>query len=112
MKDDNKNKSNSTELQDLTIDQTIERLAAVNYSYDEMAIYVGMKKSAFRKEAVKEDSKIWTAIQRGRLKADFEISDKLSQNAQSGNITAVQQFQKIREQKDIENLKAIIFYGE
>ena len=106
------NKTNSTELSELTLEQTVERLAAVNYSYDEMAIYVNMKKSAFRVEAQKEDSMIWTAIQRGRLKADFEISDKLSQNAQSGNITAVQQFQKIREQKDVENIKANIFYGE
>lgn len=106
------NKTNSKDLTELTLEETIERLAAVNYSYDEMAIYVGMKKSAFRAEATKEDSKIWTAIQRGRLKADFEISDKLAQNAMSGNITAVQQFEKIKEQKHVENLKAIIFYGE
>lgn len=106
------NKTNSTDLTELTLEQTVERLAAVNYSYDEMAIYVNMKKSAFRNEATKEDSVIWTAIQRGRLKAEFEINDKLSQNAQSGNITAAQQFQKIKEQKEVENLKARIFYGE
>lgn len=106
------NKTNSEALSELTLTQTIERLAAVNYSFDEMAIYVGMKKSAFRKEATKEDSEIWLAIQRGQLQADFEISDKLSQNAQSGNITAVQQFEKIKEQKRVENLKASIFYGE
>ena len=106
---DEKNTEENKSLTELTLEETIERLAAVNYSYDEMAIYVGMKRSAFRAEATKEDSVIWTAIQRGRLKADFEISDKLAQNAASGNITAVQQFEKIKERKHVENLKAIIF---
>lgn len=112
MDPDKENKSNSTELADLTLTETVERLAAVNYSYDEMAIYVGMKKSAFRKEANKEDSAIWTAIQKGRLESEFEINDKLFQNARSGNITAAQIVQKIKDEKRVENLKSTIFYGE
>jgi len=106
------NKSNSTELSELTVPQTIERLSAVNYSYDEMAIYLGMKKSAFRIEANTVDSVIWTAIQKGKLLAEFEINDKLSQNARSGNITAAQIVQKVKDQKHVENLRATIFYGE
>jgi hypothetical protein len=106
------NKTNSEELSELTLPQTIERLAAVNYSFDEMAIYIGMKKSAFRHEASTVDSVIWTAIQKGRLQAEFEINDKLSQNARSGNITAAQIVQKIKQEKHVENLKSTIFYGE
>lgn len=100
------------ELKDLDFNETIERLAAVNYSYDEMAIYVGMKKSSFRKEATTVDSAIWTAIQKGRLMAQFEIDDKLAQNARSGNITAAQMYKKSVEEKRAENLKAQIFYAD
>lgn len=106
------NKSNSEELSELTLIQTVERMAAVNYSYDQIALFVGMKKSAFRLEANKEDSPIWTAIQKGKLETDFEINDKLAQNAKSGNITAVQIFNKNREDAEIKDLKAQIFYGE
>lgn len=106
------NPTNSKDLTELTLAETVERLSAVNYSFKEMALYLGMKKSAFVKEATTEDSVIWTAIQKGRLKAHFEIDDKLSQNAQSGNITAAQIYKKSAEDKRIENLKAQIFYGE
>lgn len=100
------------ELSDLTLTETVERLSAVNYSFDDMALYVGMSKSSFRKEATTEDSAIWTAIQKGRLRAQFEIDDKLAQNAMSGNITAAQIYKKSAEEKHIENLKAKIFYGD
>src|SRR5690606_14811949 len=102
------NKANSEELTELTLTETIERLAAVNYSFDQMAIYVGIDKRKFRKEANTEDSAIWLAIQRGRLKTQFEIDDKLAQNAKAGNITAAQIYKKSVEDKNIENLKAAI----
>jgi len=106
------NKAKSEDLAELTLTETVERLSAVNYSFKEMAIYLGMKKSAFVKEATTEDSPIWTAIQKGRLQSQFEIDDKLAQNAKSGNITAAQIYKKSAEDKRIENLKAQIFYGE
>src|SRR5690606_8719639 len=106
------NKATSEDLAELTLTETVERLSAVNYSFKEMAIYLGMKKSAFVKEATTEDSPIWTAIQKGRLQSQFEIDDKLAQNAKSGNITAAQIYKKSAEDKRIENLKAQIFYGE
>lgn len=106
---DKENKSNSTELADLTLTETVERLAAVNYSYDEMAIYVGMKKSAFRKEATKVDSAIWLAIQRGRLKTKFEIEDKLAQNAATGNQTAAQIYKRNYDEAEFERYKDLVY---
>lgn len=105
------NKTNSEEISELTLEQTVERLAAVNYSFDEMAIYVGMKKSTFRKEATTEDSVIWTAIQRGKLKVKFDIDDKLSQNASSGNITAAQIWKKNYDEAEFQRYKDLV-YGE
>lgn len=106
------NPTNSNELPELTFIETIERLAAVNYSYKEMAIYIGHNVRSFREEANKEDSEIWLAIQRGRLQAQFDIDDKLAQNARTGNITAAQMYKKSAEEKRVEDLKAQIFYGD
>ncbi len=107
MKDENKSKS--TELADLTLTETVERLAAVNYSFDDMAIYVGMKKSAFRLQATTEDSPICLAIHRGRLKTKFEIDDKLAQNAATGNITSAQIYQKNYDEAQFEHYKDLIY---
>lgn len=100
------------DLTECTFLETIERLAATNYSFKEMAIYVDMDRKEFVKEATTPDSDIWLAINRGKLKTQFEIDDKLAQNAKSGNITAAQVFEKNRKAKEVENLKARIFYGE
>ena len=109
MDPEKENKSNSTDLTELTVPQTIERLSAVNYSYDEMAIYIGMKKSAFRLEANKVDSVIWTAIQKGRLKTKFEIEDKLAQNAATGNITSAQIYKKNYDEAQFEQYKDLVY---
>lgn len=92
--------------------EQIAQLSACSYTYEEMAIYLGLPKQLFIEEAKLKDSDIWTAIQKGRLKSEFEILAKLQANAASGNITAAQQFDKMRKAKDVENLKARIFYGE
>jgi len=100
------------DLKDCDLTETIERLSATNYSYAEMAVYLSIEKTEFIQQANTTDSKIWTAIQKGRLESEFEINDKLAQNAKSGNITAAQIFEKNRKAKEVENLKARIFYGE
>ncbi|WP_026755036.1 hypothetical protein [Sediminibacter sp. Hel_I_10] len=99
------------ELSDCSYLETIERLSSVNYSYDEMAIYLSQSKSKFRIKATTEDSDEWLAIQRGRLESQFEIDDKLSQNARTGNITAAQTIEKRRKIKDFENYKSQVYGG-
>lgn len=87
----------------------IEELAAVNYSYAEMAIYLNMPKKLFMQEAKQKDTAVWTAINRGRLKTQFDIDNKLAENATSGNITAVQIYEKRTKTKDFENLKDMVY---
>ena len=108
-----KNSQNSqiTQLTDAHLIE-IEQLAAVNYSYAEMALYLSMPKKLFVQEAKQKDSAIWEAIQRGYLKTQVDIDNKLAENAAAGNITAVQIYEKRTEAKRVENLKEIIFYGE
>jgi len=92
--------------------EQIEQMSACAYTYEEMSIYLQLPKKLFIEEAKLKDSDIWTAIQRGRLASEFNIFSKLQGNAASGNITAAQQFIKMRDDKESENIKARIFYGE
>lgn len=92
--------------------EEVEKLSACSYTYEEMAIFLNLPKKLFIEEAKLKDSDLWTAIQRGRLKSEFDILSKLQVNAAGGNITAAQQFDKMRKSKEVENLKARIFYGE
>ena len=87
----------------------IEKLAAVNYSFEEMAINLSLPKKLFIQEAKTKDSDIWDAIQRGRLQTNFDIDSKLAENAAAGNITAVQIYEKRVKNKDFENLKAMVY---
>lgn len=90
----------------------IEQLSAANYSFQEMAIYLNIPIKYFIAEAKSKDSTVWLAIQRGRLKSSFKILQKLQQNAEAGNITNIQQLEKMKDDKHSENIKQRIFYGE
>lgn len=101
-------KTEITQLTDAILLQ-IEQLAAVNYSYAEMALYLSMPKKLFVQEARQRDTSIWTAIQKGRLQTQFDIDNKLADNATSGNITAIQIYENRVKRKDFENLKDIVY---
>lgn len=101
-------KSQITQITDAHLIE-IEQLAAVNYSYAEMALYLSMPKKLFVQEAKQKDSAIWEAIQRGYLKTQFDIDNKLAENAAAGNITAVQIYEKRTKTKNFQNLKDIVY---
>ena len=90
----------------------IETLSAINYSFKQMALYLNLPLKLFIEEAKTQDSEIWDAIQRGELQADFDIQKKILDNAVSGNITAVQVYEKSKSKKETANLLPRIFYGE
>ncbi len=100
------------DITELSYLETITRLAAVNYSYDEMAIYLDVSRSQFREKATTRDTDEWLAINRGRLQSQFEIDDKLNQNARTGNITAAQTAEKRRKIKEFQNLKSLVYGGD
>ena len=89
----------------------IEDLAATNYGPDQIAMYLSLDKKEFRAEWENPDSKIRHHYDKGQLTADFEINQKLLDNAKSGNITAAQIFEKNRERVTVENLKQQIYFG-
>lgn len=99
------------ELADLTLEETIEAMAAANYGPSDIALYIGHNKKSFLTEWNNPESKIRYHYNRGRLKAKFEVDHNMQQNAASGNITAAQIFYKQSEDQRVQDLKHKIFYG-
>lgn len=92
--------------------EAIERMASLNYTKRQMAMYLDKSYREFTKACEVPNSEILYRISKGKLEADFKIQDKLLENAESGNITAIQIFDKFRQNTEVENIKARIIYGE
>ena len=68
----------------------IEELAGIGYGPREIARYLGEDTRVFLKEWRQENSETREAYDRGRLKVQAEIDLRMAQDAQAGNLTAVQ----------------------
>lgn len=112
MKKTPENKDLST-LDDISLEEQIEIAAGCNYTVSEMALYFSevMGKEQFLRKAEDENSIVWLAIQRGRLKTEMAISAQQKLLAETGNITAVQTFEKIKRRKEVEAIKNRIWFG-
>jgi len=95
----------------LTEEEEIARMAACGFTNTEMALALGYDVKAFKALAEEVDSKIWTAIAAGKLQSDFAVIEKQRQLAESGNITAVQIFDKLTKSKKAQQLKERIYFG-
>lgn len=102
----------NNEIKELSLEEQVEIMAGCNYTPTEMAIYLNVAKKPFIAQANTPDTKIWLAIQRGKLKTELNISAQQKTLAESGNITAVQVFEKIRERKRTEEIKNKIWFGQ
>lgn len=80
----------------------VEKMGATNYRPSQVCMYLQIDKAKFQKEFDNENSELRIAYERGKLKADFDISSKLLENATAGNITATQTYENIRERKETE----------
>lgn len=108
-------------LTDEQLDQ-IESLAACNYSPADIAKFLGEDIAEFRKEFARGydesfpneilQGNIAYRYEAGRLKAKAEIDIKLLSNAKSGNLTAAQIYVKNAQEREFENIKMKILYGE
>lgn len=100
-----------TEIAELTLEEQVEQLASCGFTTTEMALYLGLSKKQFQSQATTPDTKIWEAIKRGQLQTDFTIIFKQLELAKSGNITAVQVFDKLQFKKKLQQLKEQIYFG-
>ncbi|WZL88309.1 hypothetical protein VS868_11950 [Salinimicrobium sp. 3283s] len=93
--------------------EQIEDLAACNYSPEQIAKYLDIRKEDFMAAWYNHRHPVRHHYDRGQLVADVEINQKALETAKAGNLTAMQVYQKNRETVHVENLKKqILFAGE
>ena len=92
--------------------ETIQKLASLNYTKSQMAMYLDIPLDEFVYAVNLPNSKIQFYITKGKLESDYLVNEKLQQNAESGNITAVQELNKMKTAINIENIKRRLLYGE
>ena len=83
----------------------IEKLAALNYSAKDVAVYLGVDIKLFVSEYYNTESEVRFTYDRGRLRAAAEKDKAILDNATSGNITAYQESNKSAEKRAFENHK-------
>ncbi len=91
--------------------ENIEQLSAANYSPRRIALYLQKNENFFVELWKDKTHKIRHHYERGQLIADYEINEKLLENAKKGNITAAQIFEKNKDANKVENLKEQMLYG-
>ena len=78
----------------------------MNYTIRQMALYLELPFVHFDLLAHEKTSRVYECITRGRLQTDFVIDNSLQENAKKGNLTAIQQREKNKEQKRIEETRS------
>ena len=92
---------------------TIAALSALNYSIAQIAVYLEVDFLNFSKAFNEKDSKIKFHFTRGKLEAKFLINQKLLDSAKGGNITASQEYNKIINANEVEQIKRrVLFYED
>lgn len=86
------------------IKQEIQKLAALGYSLQDMAMYFDFDFCEFKKEANDLNSEIYYNIKRGKLIVKANSDMKLLESAETGNITAIQQLSKILKERTFNDL--------
>ena len=82
----------------------LQRLSALGYSVRDMAMYFDFDYGQFKTEADNPDSEIAYNIKRGKLILRANVDMRISESAENGNITAVQQLAKSLREKNYNDL--------
>ena len=84
--------------------QELQRLSALGHSVRDMAMYFDFDFGQFKSEADNPDSEIAYNIKRGKLILRANVDMRISESAENGNITAVQQLAKSLREKNYNDL--------
>lgn len=82
----------------------------MNYTIRQMALYLELPFVHFNLLAHEKTSRVYESITRGRLQTDFVIDNSLQENAKKGNLTAIQQREKNKENNRIQDIKNHFWY--
>lgn len=88
---------------------TIEKLAACNYTPQMIALYLDVDLNEFMRQYLVPESLIRHHYRKGLLESEYLISQKLLDNAKTGNISAVDTFEERQNKVNLRELKKRIF---
>jgi len=89
--------------------ETIEKLAGINYTIRQIAMYFDVSPQQLHNEYAYKESEFAYRFDRGRLIAAADVDMKLLQAAKDGNMTASAMFKKAEKASRINNLKHELF---
>lgn len=92
--------------------ETIQSMAACNFSASQIALQLGVKKQYFLKVWNDKESEVREAYDAGVLQTKLSIMGKQKELAEGGNITAAQIFLKEADKIEFENIKRKVFFGD
>lgn len=82
----------------------IQRLVALGYQPTEIAICLGLNPEAFETDAKSPGTVIFALIREGLFVSKAAPEVKLHKLASEGNLSAIQELQKIQERRNFENI--------
>lgn len=90
----------------------LEKLGAVGYTPEKVAIYFGVRQDVFMQAWLSENSPIRYHFERGILVNEAQEAIAMQTAANSGNTTQGQRLDKRRYEINFQNLKERICYGK
>lgn len=91
--------------------QEIEKLAGLNYTIKQIAMYLDISAAKLQKEFEDIESLFRYHYDRGRLISQAKIDMQTQQSAENGNLTAAQTLEKIRQARHFENIRDQLING-
>jgi hypothetical protein len=92
-------------------EQELERLSALGYTPQEMAVYFDVDKAVFLQKALDVDDEVYYRIQRGKLMSAAKEQLALLESAEKGTIAAGERLSNIRRDRGWKMSKLDIFGG-
>lgn len=83
--------------------EEVLRLSAINYTPKEIALYLGVDEKLFCKDAGIYGTDINLLMRRGKFVNQLTPEIKMQELAEEGNITAIQELRKLKEQRTFES---------
>lgn len=96
----------------LTEVENLESIAAIGYTPEKVAMYLGVDRELFLHEFYREDSRIRFHYERGILVNEANEAIATQRAANEGNATQAQRLDKKRFQVMFQQLKERIIYGK
>ena len=92
--------------------EQLEDLASAGYSIDKCALYLEVSAKELQAEYNDPESFVYYHYRRGLFVTEAEGAMNLAKKEAEGNLTAIQQMDKIRRRQFVESEKKRILYGE